>query len=56
MKKKMPPLFFIGLALNMAGLVLMRVMSDWQHNWLPIPVSLLGTVFIVVSVVQMRKE
>ena len=56
MKKKMPPQFFLGLALNMAGIVLMRVLSDWQHNWIPIPVALLGTVLLVVSVVQMRKK
>ena len=56
MKKKMPPLFFIGLALNMAGLVLTRILSEWEHNWLPIPVSLLGVVFIIISVVQMRKQ
>ncbi|MCL2045026.1 MAG: hypothetical protein FWG88_01390 [Oscillospiraceae bacterium] len=56
MKKKMPPLFYIGIVLNSAGVVLMRVLSNWQHNWLSIPVALLGTIFIAVSVVQMRNK
>ena len=56
MKKKMPPSFYVGLGLNMAGIVLTRVMSDWQHNWLPIPVSLLGIVFLIITIVQLRKE
>jgi len=50
------PLFFLGVTLNMVGVVLMRLLSDWQHNWIPIPVSLLGLVLIVISVVKMRKE
>lgn len=56
MKKKMSPLFFGGVTLNMIGIILMRLLSDWQHNWIPIPLALLGLVLIIFGAVKSRKE
>ena len=55
MKKKMPILFVIGIALNMAGILLMRPLADWEYNWVPIAVSAVGLVLVIISVALMRK-
>lgn len=55
MKKKMWPLFYAGLGLNVIGFALMYVFADMQHNWIPIPVFVLGSALLVIYGVKSRQ-
>ena len=56
MKKNLSPIFYVGIFLNTIGLILVVLLSNSQHNWIPIPVLLIGTVLIMIGVVKSKKK
>ena len=55
MKNKLSPFFYLGLVLNALGFALRVVLADWQHNWIPIPIFLIGTILVVFNAVKSKK-
>ena len=59
MKKKLPPIFFVGAGINAVGvpLIVGSIATGAEHyHWIPISVLLLGTILIIVGVAKSKKE
>ncbi|MDR2910260.1 MAG: hypothetical protein LBV47_02685 [Bacteroidales bacterium] len=56
MMKKVSPLFYTGLCLNVIGFALRIVFADMTHNWVSIPIFILGSALLIISRAKEKKE
>jgi hypothetical protein len=56
MNKIITPFFFIGIGLVIVGTALNGFLRDWEHNWISIPISIVGIILLIVNIVSVVKS